>query len=140
MVFATFITRYPSWSPLSRETFRRGGIEQVRVAHYQDGEPKSQTFEIRPFTPAIAPLNARRIAALDTLKECDEWIKDILCLDRNRGMYPRTALLIMGIPGLVKRSAFKGKIKALAEQPQARHTEHDDSFREFRQEVTQRIV
>jgi hypothetical protein len=54
---------------------------------------------------------ARR--ALQVFESVQAWTFDLLCRDQNRGAYPRTALVVMGKPGLEKRGVFTKKMRRL---------------------------
>src|SRR5262249_46657928 len=79
---------------------------------------------------------ARR--ALDTLGSVLKWSLDLLCLDRNRGQYPRTALLMMGKPSIEKRGAYKGKLRRISEK----ETDDDlrDAFAKFRSDLEAEVA
>lgn len=69
-------------------------------------------------------------SASQTLNDVEKFIKKSLGDDANRNRYPRTALMLLGIPGLERMNRYRGKIKRVAED----ETEPDwlYSFGQFR--------
>lgn len=68
--------------------------------------------------------------ASQTLSDVETFIKKSLGDDANRNRFPRTALMLLGIPGLERMNRYRGKIKRVAED----ETEPDwlYSFGQFR--------
>lgn len=61
------------------------------------------------------PTEEEAAYALMVCRDLDSYMKDLLSADNNRGRYPRTALMWLGVPGLERRGKYIGKIKRLAE-------------------------
>ncbi len=78
------------------------------------------------------------VRALDALRDLEVFIKEVFIDDRNRNRHPRTALMFFGVPGLMRRNCYHGKIKRIAEDS----TEPDwlSSFVSFQRSLDDQIL
>lgn len=77
------------------------------------------------------PEEARR--ALQTADKVEDFVKDRLAAKRNK--YPRTTLLVLGLPGLERLRLYAGQIKKFAETVADKEPDWLESYGHWAQEV-----